>query len=324
VLAAAMILLVGGQGGFFWERYRLKTRFPDVRGLKEGAVVRVAGVEKGKVTAVEFVGAEVDVLLELNKEMQPRITTESRASLGSLSLLGEPVIDVSPSVQGQPLPEDAYIPASTSGGHLSDVAASANRGLEQVTLLLEDVRKGKGTIGKLIVDDAVYSELQGFLDAANGVVDNLNRGQGTLGSLMKDPSAYRSLDASLRNLSTITERMNAGEGTLGKFLSDDAFARSLTTAADNFGSVAQRLNKGEGTAGKLVTDTQLYDRLNTVAARLDQLTTELNKGQGSMGRLLRDNQLYDNINSAANELRQLVGDIRKDPKRYLNIRVSIF
>jgi len=34
--------------------------------------------------------------------------------------------------------------------------------------------------------------------------------------------------------------------------------------------------------------------------------------------------LYDNMNNAANELRGLISDIRKDPKKYLNVRVSIF
>ena len=30
------------------------------------------------------------------------------------------------------------------------------------------------------------------------------------------------------------------------------------------------------------------------------------------------------MNSRSNELRGLIGDIRKDPKKYLNVRVSIF
>ena len=46
-----IILAVGGQGGFAWERYELKTKFTNVQGLKAGAVVRVAGVDVGKVTA---------------------------------------------------------------------------------------------------------------------------------------------------------------------------------------------------------------------------------------------------------------------------------
>ena len=50
VLAAMLIVAVGGQGGFSWQRYALKTKFANVQGLKSGAIVRVAGVEVGKVT----------------------------------------------------------------------------------------------------------------------------------------------------------------------------------------------------------------------------------------------------------------------------------
>jgi phospholipid/cholesterol/gamma-HCH transport system substrate-binding protein len=61
-----------------------------------------------------------------------------------------------------------------------------------------------------------------------------------------------------------------------------------------------------------------------VAARLDSVTTDLSKGQGTAGQLLHDKQLYDNMNAAANELRGLISDVRKDPKKYLNVKVSIF
>ena len=70
VLAAVLIFLVGGQEGFFWQRYHLKTRFANVQGLKSGAVVRVAGVEVGKVTDVAFAGAEVEVTMQVSDAMQ--------------------------------------------------------------------------------------------------------------------------------------------------------------------------------------------------------------------------------------------------------------
>src|SRR5687767_4846489 len=127
VLSAMLILAVGGQGGFSWERYELRTRFPDVKGLKSGAVVRVAGVEVGKVTEVALAGSEVEVKLEVNEENQQRITTESRASIGSLSLLGEPIIDITPSTQGTPLKDGEFLPAGRAAGQLSDVAVSATQ-----------------------------------------------------------------------------------------------------------------------------------------------------------------------------------------------------
>jgi phospholipid/cholesterol/gamma-HCH transport system substrate-binding protein len=54
------------------------------------------------------------------------------------------------------------------------------------------------------------------------------------------------------------------------------------------------------------------------------LAADLEQGKGAAGQLLQDKQLYENMNGAASELRGLIGDIRKDPKKYLNVRVSIF
>ena len=80
----------------------------------------------------------------------------------------------------------------------------------------------------------------------------------------------------------------------------------------------------EGSAGKLMTDDALYNRLNSMSDRVDQLVARLNQGEGTAGQLLQDKQLYENMNQAASELRGLIGDIRKDPKKYLNVKVSLF
>ncbi len=324
-LTAALVLAVGGQAGLFsWQRIKLRTTFDDVRGLKEGAVVRLAGVEVGKVTEVSFGSTGVDVLMEINDDMQSRITTDSTASIGSLSLLGEPIIDLSPARTGKPIEDGGFIKPGRSPSAISDVAASANRGLEEATRLLQSVREGKGTIGKLFTDEQLYREINAFVGAAENVANQLNSGRGTLGRLVQDPGAAKSLEASLENLETITRRINAGEGTLGRLLKDDALAKSATSAISNLDTLTGQLNKGQGTAGKLLKEEELYNRLNSLAGRIDSLTKALNDGEGTAGRLLRDKQLYENMNAAAAELRGLVADIRKDPKKYLNVRVSIF
>jgi phospholipid/cholesterol/gamma-HCH transport system substrate-binding protein len=324
VLAGILIFLVGGQSGFFWQRYHLKTKFGNVLGLKSGALVRVAGVEVGTVKGVEFVGADVEVSMEVLKTMRDRITTDSRATLGSLSLLGEAVVDISASTSGQPLSDWGFVQSGKSGTSISDVAAGASQGIDEVTKLLKDVRAGKGTVGKLLTNEEVYKELNGFLTSAENVVNTVNRGKGTLGQIVNDPAAYKSLKASLDDLSVTTHRISAGEGSLGRLLKDDAFAKSLSGTTENLEQVSARINKGEGTAGKLVTDAALYNRITAVSERLDTLVNRLNEGQGTAGQLLHDRQLYENMNGAANELRGLISDVRKDPRKYLNVRVSIF
>lgn len=76
--------------------------------------------------------------------------------------------------------------------------------------------------------------------------------------------------------------------------------------------------------GRLISDDALYKRMDDMAGRLDALVNRLTSGQGTAGQLLQDRQLYENMNQAASELRGLIGDIRKDPKKYLNVKVSIF
>jgi phospholipid/cholesterol/gamma-HCH transport system substrate-binding protein len=323
-LTSMLILAVGGQGGFAWQRYALKTRFPDIAGLKTGAVVRVAGVDVGKVTDIQFAGAEVEVTLEVNEAQQERITEHSRASIGSLSLLGEPLIVISPSGEGRHLVDGDFIPSEAAAGGIASLAEPVQVGVQEITSLIRDIRAGKGTVGKLVTDESVYRDFNALLGSAEGVIAGINRGQGTLGKLARDDAAYRDMQASLANLNEMTRRIRAGEGSLGKFLNDDALAKSLSQTANNFDEITAKLNRGEGTAGKLLTDKVVYERLNLITERIDKLMAAIQNGEGSAGQFLNDKKLYDNMNGAATELRSLIQDIRKDPRKYLNVRVSIF
>jgi len=324
VITALTIFLLTGGRGFFWQRYNLKTRFTNVAGLKSGSPVRVAGVEVGTVKEVELIGEQVDVTLEVNKTMRERITTNSTAYLGSVSLLGESAVDITPSTKGTPVPEWGYIPQVHGPGQLSDVAEQATQGITEITNLVKDIRGGRGTVGKLMTDDQVYVDLNRFVATAGDVARGIRDGRGSIGKLVNDPKVANSLEASLRNLEDMSRQINAGQGSIGKLLKDEEFSRALTGATNNFQAITDRLNRGEGTAGKLMTDATLFNRLNSVTERFDDLVNRLNDGQGTMGQLLKDRQLYENMNGAITDLRMLIVDIKKDPKKFLNVKVSIF
>ncbi len=324
-LAATVIIAVGGAGGgLFVSQYELKTKFPDVMGLKSGAVVRLSGVEVGQVADVRFAGAEVEVVLEVNESMRSRITSDSRAAIGSLSLLGEPVIDVTSAASGTPLKDGDYLPSEPTRGQLNDMAASATDTLNEATLVLRDLRAGKGSVGRLFTDDALYRDLQAFVASAESVAGYVRRGEGTLGQLVRNPTAYRRFEAAVSDLQEMTRRISSGEGTLGRLLNDDALARSLTSASGNIDSITGSITRGEGTVGKLLKDRELYDRVNSLAARVDKIVSALERPEGTAGRLLHDQQLYENMNTTVKELQGLIAEIKKDPKKYLTVRVSIF
>jgi phospholipid/cholesterol/gamma-HCH transport system substrate-binding protein len=324
VIGAVLVFSLTGAKGWFWQRYTLKTRFPNVAGLAAGSPVRVAGMQVGSVKDIQFAGEQVDVVFEVNTKVRERITDKSIAFLGSVSLLGSSAVDITPSATGTPIEEYGYVPQGRSKGQFADIAEQATGTIDEVTGLVRDLRQGKGSAGKLITDDRLYTELEQFVAMAGQMTREIQQGRGTLGKLLKDPKTVNSLDASLKNIEDMTRRINAGEGSLGRLLKDDEFARSLTGATASLKEVTDRLNRGEGTVGKLMTDATLFNRINSVTERFDQLVTKLNAGEGTAGQLLKDKQLYENMNGAVSDLRALLTQIQKDPKKYLNVKVSIF
>lgn len=322
-LVTVIVAAVGGQAGFFWQLYPIKLQFADVQGLKSGAVVRLSGKDVGRVESVDFVGELIEVTCKVSKDVRPLITDNSVGSVGALSLLGESFVTIRAAPGGTPVSDWGYVRTTTSGS-ISSLTETASAGLEDATKLIADVRAGKGTLGKLVTDDALYAELNAFVASANDLTRQISRGKGTAGRLINDPAAFDALKASLENVQQMTARINAGQGALGRFLNDDAMGRSLSGTMTNLEQTTGKLNRGEGTMGKLLTDRQLYDRLDQVTARINEVVTNLNAGEGTAGRLLRDRQLYENMNQTFSEMRMLVADIRKDPKKFLRVSVSIF
>ena len=324
VILALTIFFLTGDRGFPWQRYSLKTRFASVPGLKAGSPVRVAGLDVGTVTNVTLAGNQVDVTFELSQDVRERITTDSVATLGSVSLLGESAVDITASATGTPIPEWGYVPQGRTAAQFTDLANEVGEGVQNLSALISDIRGGRGTVGKLMTDEQLYAELNRFAVSARTLTDSLRSDRGTLGRLMNDRRAAESLEAALANIQTLTGRINAGEGSIGKLLNDDAFSRSLTSATASFDAVAASIRKGEGTMGKLVTDPALFEKLNSMSGRLDELMLRLNEGQGTAGRLLKDDALYENMNKVTTEISSLIEAIKKDPRKYLTVRVSIF
>ena len=323
-IAAMLIFTLTGSRGLVWQRYSLKTRFGNVAGLAVGSPVRIAGKEVGTVKAVELEGELVDITFDVNKQYRTVITSTSMARLGSVSLLGQAAIDITPSARGTVIPDWGYVPAGRMPAQIADLSDSATQSIGEITGLIQDMRSGKGTAGKMMTDDQLYVELHKFVAAAGDVTRGLQQGKGSIGRFLKDPKMAQSLEASVRNLQDITAQINAGQGSLGKLMKDPAFSDALTGATSNMRTITENLKNGEGTMGKLMTDTSLFNRLNSVTDRLDELTKNLNAGEGTAGQLLKDKQLYENMNKTVSEFSALLTEIKKDPKRYLSVKVSIW
>ena len=204
VIAAVLIFTLTGTSGFFWQRYPLKTRFLNVAGLAPGSPVRVAGVEVGSVREIEFAGEEVDVTFEVRKDQRPRITDKSVATLGSVSLLGEGAVDITPSTSGTTVRDYGYVHAGKPKGSLSDVSEQATVGIEEITKLVQDVRAGRGTVGKLMTDDSLFKSLKSIAADGEKAVASLreaaDQAKGAVADLRGENGPMKGITGSLQQV----------------------------------------------------------------------------------------------------------------------------
>lgn len=65
----------------------------------------------------------------------------------------------------------------------------------------------------------------------------------------------------------------------------------------------------------------LAQNLQTITENLAQLSAQLNAPNSTLGLLTHDAALYNNLNATVSSLDSLFVDIKKNPKRYISIKL---
>ncbi|MEK7879971.1 MAG: MlaD family protein, partial [candidate division NC10 bacterium] len=92
-----IIYLLGAQARYFERKYDLVAEFTEVGGLIEGATVRLAGVQIGRVTSVVLPptpGGKVRVTLTVARRFSDRIRKNSEARIVTQGLLGDRLVEI--------------------------------------------------------------------------------------------------------------------------------------------------------------------------------------------------------------------------------------
>lgn len=326
VLTFTILYIGGGGGSPLAPKYEIHALMTDVNGLKAGAPVRLGGVEVGTVTDVGFsekYPGQVEVTMRVEREVQDRITSTSRITLGSLGLLGEKAVDIAPGPGGTPIADGGYVRAAGEDP-FKGLMGDASESTAHLRRILSRIDAGEGLIGKALRDDELYNRMSDVAGRLQTVIGKLESPTGPLGRLVNDQQMAQQLSSAVTGMNAIVSRLEKGEGTLGALTRDETIARDMKRVSSTLGDLAARLNRGEGSAGKLLTDEEFYAKMNSAANRFDSLMQRLEKGEGTAGRLASDPELYNNLNAVAKEMRVLMEEIRKDPRKYLRVQLSIF
>jgi phospholipid/cholesterol/gamma-HCH transport system substrate-binding protein len=335
VTLAVLLFLMSGTAGLFTPKLTLRAYFDNASGLREGAPVRLSGVDIGNVKHIRIVPSKqptpVEVTMNVSAKHKDGLHKDSLAELSTAGVLGETYIDIDGSQAKGPEIQDGDILPAHFVPEFSDVVRASQSTLQnlqaleaRVDRILAFVESGNGSVGKLIYDPTLYNRLNGVVNQFQGLVAGVTEGKGTLGKLVADDEMYNKINGTVDKVNALIDDLNAGKGTAGKFLKDSAFYDNANQTIANVKQMTEDINAGKGTLGKLTKDEALADKLQNTINKLSDLTDQLAAGQGTAGRFLHDTALYDNANKMLLESRELIKAVRQDPKKYLTIHLKIF
>jgi len=335
VLAGLIFLMSGNTGGLFVGKITVRSYFENSAGLKVGAPVNLEGVTIGNVKNIRIVPdrklTPVEVTMKLSEKYSSALHTDSKASLETVGVLGDTVLEISSAkATGPPLNNGDEL-QTTETPNLSDVIKSSQGTIEQLNTILakidslaDSLNSGKGSIGKLIQDPELYNRANEAVQQIQKLVDEISSGKGSIGKLITDDTLYDRANETVGRLQHIADDLDSGKGTAGKLLKDETLYNNLNKSVASARALLDDINAGKGGLGMLAKDPQFKDKLNDVVTKLDSILTRADNGEGTLGQLVRNPSVYNNLDQTLTESRGLIAAIRENPKKYLTFHVKVF
>ena len=330
-----LIFLMSGTGGWLTAKITLRSYFDNAAGLREGAPVRLAGVDIGNVTKVEIVQGKpatpVEVTMKVNTKYLFNLRKDSVTLMSTAGILGETFVDVDSSSAKGLEAADGDTLAARDQPDIQDVVRASQGTLQNIDTLLKRVDRivafiesGQGSIGKVIYSPALYDELNATVAEFKSLVDDVQSGKGSLGPLFTSDEVYKKAVAAIDKLNVIVDELQQGKGTAGKLLKDPVLFDNANKTIANVRQLSDDINAGKGALGKLTHDEEFAAHLQTLMTNLTELSARLEKGEGTAGMLFKDPAIYNNSDQMLVETRELLKAIRENPKKYLTFHVKIF
>jgi len=346
IIGAAVFILSGGAEAFRPE-YALQASFKDVKGLKAGAVVRLAGIDVGMVTRVDFAAPEslapepeggwperkpgepppqkeINVFLKLKSEYQGRIREDSVASISSIGLLGDMYVSLSVGDPKKTMLTDGVLLTSAES---VDVLSYADK----ATSIVENAASISKKVDLMIGSDeeAAKAGIANSLASIEGMLRDAKEGDGVLNVLLYDKatasrvkSIVANADGIVADVKAITSEVRTGKGLAHAMVygeEGEKLTRSLSDAADALDGLMTDIRTGDSLAHALLYDpgkAALMDDLQATVANINGVTSAVNSGDGTLGLLVRDPQLYE-------DMRALMGGAQRNALLRAYIRATV-
>ncbi len=227
------IFMLGGKEQLFSSTFSVKAYFKSVQGLKSGATVRLSGIDVGTVKDVSIVNdttGRVQVTMSIKEDVARFIRTDTKASIETEGLVGNKVVVLS---IGSATAEQ-IIDGGTIGTKeplsFADVLEETHGIMGYTKQMTKDlseiigrVNRGEGSIGKLLVNDDLYTSATNLTNQADqslksitSELDKVTALFDKLGEGVKN--VVTRVDTTVGDLDAVINGVKNGKGIIGEML----------------------------------------------------------------------------------------------------------
>ena len=320
LLFIGFVLSIGKRSALFEERYSLRTSFSSAEGLAVGAPVRLAGVTVGNVTRIGFGPNPRDrrlaVTLTVERRVQERIRQDSVASIGTIGLVGDKVLDLTVGSYDRPVLQAGAQIAAVDPPDLFRLLQKGDTILDNVTRIsasLDEFLSGGEQTGKRNLNESLRSLRTTLVE--------IEKGEGLIHDLVYGKEGAQLLgrvDRTVQTLERLVQAVEKEQGLLHAMIySPQAeFLGRVYRIADRADAILREVQEGPGLLHTLLYDregAETLARLGRTTERLEELVRAVQEGQGLVPTLLFDparTKVLDDVQEAAAGLRSLTEDLQ--------------
>ena len=310
-----MVYALGARARLFETRYTVHADFTEVGGLTEGATVRLAGVQIGRVTGVHLPGqpgGRVRVDLNIARRYADRIRRDSVARIETQGLLGDKVVEVSVGSVAAPALEAGEVLATRDPADVGRMLSEGADTAKDIAALAASLRKTADTLNR----SKLIEEASATVTKLGRVVDQVERGSGWAHALLfEEPVALRKLNDTIAATQALLDRVERGQGAAGVLLSAEstAAAKRFVGAMDRLGRMVERPEGEDGLLPSLLFDPKYkatLDDVRTTARNLREISDRVAGGRGALGSLVADSADDGGLGRAIQDLKVAVANLK--------------
>lgn len=173
------------------------------------------------------------------------------------------------------------------------------------------IESGKSSDLMSSISDEILPAIGSIMPKVDSLLVSIN-------SLVADPA----IEASLKNLERITNNLSVASQSLNVVMQKQVptLLNGANVAVTNLDTITANLTLLSSELNKLPLNKTI-ENINGLTGNLVQFTGTLNDPNSTLGELTQSNELSTRLNRVVADIDSLVIDIKKNPKRYISIKL---